>query len=265
MKGLLPEALRNRLGPAYHGLQRLRWTLYCPVCERRVPSFLPLPSSILEQFSKHGSDLRFEDFETLNFHEYSCPHCGASDRDRLFALYLNTRLGRAPSESFRLLEIAPTIALSQHIRQRYQMEHRTADLNMQGVDDRIDLTRMDCYPDNSFDAFICSHVLEHVSDDRTAMSELFRILKPAGWGIVMVPIDLSNREIREDLSKTTEAQRWKYFGQGDHVRLYNRVGFLDRLRKAGFKTKEIGADFFGKPTFARCGITDQSVLYVAEK
>ena len=33
------------------------------------------------------------------------------------------------------------------------------------------------YPDNTFDVIYCSHVLEHVQDDRKAMAEFYRVLK----------------------------------------------------------------------------------------
>ena len=39
-----------------------------------------------------------------------------------------------------------------------------------------------------FDVIYCSHVLEHVPDDRLAMGELRRVLKRAGWAVLLVPI-----------------------------------------------------------------------------
>ena len=43
-------------------------------------------------------------------------------------------------------------------------------------------------PNNYFDVIYCSHVLEHVDDDRKAINELYRILKHGGWAAIMVPI-----------------------------------------------------------------------------
>ena len=136
---------------------------------------------------------------------------------------------------------------------------------MDNVDDKVDVTDMKCYEDNSFDAFICSHVLEHIPDDLKAMSELFRVLKPGGWGITMVPINTAHRDIREDFTKTTEAERWQYFGQGDHVRVYSRAGFLGRLAQAGFRVRALGIQHFGAERFARHGISAGSVLYISDK
>ncbi len=47
----------------------------------------------------------------------------------------------------------------------------------------IDVTSI-TYDSNTFDVILCSHVLEHVLDDDKAMRELYRVLKPNGWGII---------------------------------------------------------------------------------
>lgn len=264
-KSLLPRPVRQAIRPHYQRVRALFSGCYCPVCEQKVPPFAPLPTFYREQLLKHGSELLNDECETCNMNAYSCRICMAADRDRLYALYLARRLGPSPSNQFRMLDIAPARPLSAHIRRKYSIIYRTADLFMEGVDDRVDLTKMDCYSNDSFDAFICSHVLEHIPDDRKALSELFRVLKPGGWGIAMVPISKKLEQIREDPSAQTEADRWRLFGQGDHVRLYTRNGFLARLREAGFSVIELGQDFFGRDQFIRHGITETSMLYVVEK
>lgn len=138
---------------------------------------------------------------------------------------------------------------------------------MEGVDDRgVDITRMDLYPEGRFDAFICSHVLEHVPDDRKAMAELFRVLKPGGWGITMVPIEIGRPDVDEECGPLPESERWRRFGQDDHVRMYSQEGFLSRLRGAGFAMELLrAADLGGARLFARCGLAPESVLYLAHK
>jgi predicted SAM-dependent methyltransferase len=243
------------------------WQSFCPVCESKVRAFAPLPELYSEGLKNHGSDLQLTDFETCNFEAYQCPHCGASDRDRLYTLYLASRLPLDPAkqQSFRLLDIAPAAALSRHIRRKYNIRYRTADLFQKGVDDRVDVTRMDGYADGSFDAFICSHVLEHVENDRMAMSELYRVLKPGGWGISMAPINLRATDVLENAAVITAEERWRLFGQGDHLRLYSREGFINRLMEAGFVVREFREESFGSGTMRRCGLSASSVLYVTEK
>lgn len=48
---------------------------------------------------------------------------------------------------------------------------------MPGVDYNIDITDMNVFEDECFNIFICSHVLEHVPDDRKAISELYRLAR----------------------------------------------------------------------------------------
>lgn len=115
------------------------------------------------------------------------------------------------------------------------------------------------------DVFLCSHVLEHIEDDRKAMRELHRILAPDGFGVVLVPLFPDVDETHEDAQIATLHQRWKYFGGGDHVRQYGKQDFMDRLAAAGFKVDQLDIDFFGKDVFREAGIAESSVLYVLRK
>jgi ubiquinone/menaquinone biosynthesis C-methylase UbiE len=124
---------------------------------------------------------------------------------------------------------------------------------------------MTIYGDDTFDFFVCSHVLEHIPDHRTAVAELFRILRPGGSGIVMVPIDLSLDENYENPAAATAAERWQHFCQDDHLRLYSKPGFLRLLEDAGFEIKQFGSDYFGDEILERAGVHGRSVLYIAVK
>jgi hypothetical protein len=80
-----------------------------------------------------------------------------------------------------------------------------------------------------------------------------------------VPIVLCVSEIDEDPTVVDEGERWRRFGQFDHVRLYSKQGFIDRVKAAGFLVHQHGQEFFGAAELIRTGISDQSVLYVVEK
>lgn len=234
----------------------------CPVCLQAVDRFSPLPASIEETARQHGYE-HFGRGETFNPRHYSCPHCGASDRERLYALHLHQLADKLDGPARpRLLHFAPEHALSAFLRRQDKFDYRTADLERQDVDDRVDITAMSQYHDASFDAFICSHVLEHVRDDRAALRELHRILKPGGWGILMVPLMTHFEDTLEVDSATTEAERWHHYGQGDHVRLYAKTDFLHRLHANGFSVAQHDRHYFGDVAFRRHGISNSSVLYV---
>jgi SAM-dependent methyltransferase len=235
----------------------------CPVCGQRVCFFLKMSVFYAENQRKHGYPYSLDDAETQNHQAYECPHCRASDRDRLYALYISKRL--RPSDAIDLLEIAPSKPLSAMLKQYGKISLRTADLMMPGVDDHIDITDMACYGEARFDAFICSHVLEHVPDDAKALRELHRILKPGGWGILMVPVIPAAEKVDEDPDLKDEAERWRRFGQYDHIRLYSKKGLLERIAAAGFRTRQYGQDYFGAESFWRHGLSPKSVLYVVEK
>jgi ubiquinone/menaquinone biosynthesis C-methylase UbiE len=96
--------------------------------------------------------------------------------------------------------------------------------------ERMDITDIH-HPDNSFDVIYCSHVLEHVSDDRKAMGEFCRVLRPSGWAMLNVPINAA--QTFEDPSITDPAERERVFGQYDHVRNYG-PDYKQRLEEAGF-------------------------------
>jgi SAM-dependent methyltransferase len=238
----------------------------CPVCSKRVAGFGPISSYYHENRSKYGYPFSFDDQETMNAEQYVCPSCSASDRCRLYALYISKLLEQGLlHDDFALLDIAPSRPLQTFLCQIPNIKYQSADKFMEGVDFAVDVTQMDEIPSDSYDMFICSHVLEHVDDDRKALSELFRILKPGGRGILMVPIVLKLEKIDEDPAITDEATRWRRFGQYDHVRLYSKAGFMQRIQDAGFTLHAHGVEHFGEEAFVECGISLKSVLYIGEK
>ena len=65
-------------------------------------------------------------------------------------------------------------------------EYVTADLQPRGVDIKLDIEALDL-KDSRFEIVVCSHVLEHV-DDRRALSELYRVITPSGFALLMFPV-----------------------------------------------------------------------------
>jgi len=139
--------------------------------------------------------------ETCNIGQYKCPRCGAVDRDRLSALYIQKHLISAvkDNEIFNILKFGPNPTLTKFMQKvlsnlgNYNI--RTADFLKDNVNDKVDITDMHIYKNNQFDFFLCSHILEHVSDDHKAFSELIRVLKHGGKGILMRLSHLLHRKL----------------------------------------------------------------------
>lgn len=159
-----------------------------------------------------------------------CPKCEAKERHRLIWDYLSEEVTlRKPID---LLYFAPVEGLEQNLRNSDSTTVTTTDLSMEGVDIKASITNLP-FDDRSFDVVICSHVLEHVSDDGTALTELYRILQPGGHALVLVPQDRDRETTYEDPTITTEECRKNAFGQHDHVRWYGR-DFRGKLASTGF-------------------------------
>jgi SAM-dependent methyltransferase len=101
---------------------------------------------------------------------------------------------------------------------------------------RFDVLHMP-FPEKTFDAIICNHVMEHVADDAVAMAEVYRVLKPGGWALLQVPIALAlaRGQTIEDPGAISQADRIRVFGQADHVRLYAAADYVERLEQTGFR------------------------------
>jgi Methyltransferase domain len=204
---------RRVLAAVGRRLQMLRHrgdAVRCPICES-------------------GFD-RFKD--DWNRSNALCWRCGSHERHRALWLYLERHPELLESAS-SLLHFAPEWCLEHRLRRLRGTRYATADLQAAAAELQLDITALDL-PDESFDAILCSHVLEHVQDDRSAIRELHRVLSPDGWAIVMVPIDLSRSETYEDPLVSTPQAREREFWQSDHVRLY-APDIAERLRDAGFE------------------------------
>jgi Methyltransferase domain len=184
-----------------------------------------------------------------------CPRCRSHPRHRAIALLLS----QGDLRGHRLLHFAPEPLFDPVFEHLPELERVTADLYAP-ADLRLDITRMEL-PDDSFDLILCSHVLEHVPDDRTAMAELRRVLADGGLSLVLTPYR-PDVPTYEDPSIRSPLDRMVAFGQQDHVRIYGS-DLADRLREAGFEVEDrTAADLFDATTLERCELDPAEHLFL---
>lgn len=192
----------------YFGKQR-----YCPVCKSSVRLFQP--------------------FGIVPRPDARCPVCGSLERHRLVWLFFQQGTDLFDQRDKRMFYVAPETHIERRLKKIPGLECITADIAEDRAMMRVDITDVP-FGEATFDVIYCSHVLEHVQEDRPAMAELYRILKPGGWAVLQVPI--TSDVTIEDASVTDPGEREKKFGQADHVRRYG-PDYKDRLTDAGFNLR----------------------------
>ncbi len=171
-----------------------------------------------------------------------CPKCLSLERHRLLWHYLmNNDKERERFQSLpTILHIAPEVCLMKEFKKMYKSapySYITADLESPLADMHFDVQAIPM-ADNNVDIIICNHLLEHVESDHKALTELYRIMRKGGMGVMLAPIDYSRDNTFEDDTITDPKQRAEVFGQYDHRRIYGK-DYLTRLAAAGFEAEEI--------------------------
>lgn len=242
----LPEWVKESLRPLRRVAEGLIYAgegRVCPVCGKSSRRFKPSPID------------RREDAQ--------CVHCDALERHRLVWLFIQKKTTLFDGKSKKMLHVAPESCLEPRFRERLGDNYITADLFNPRAMVKMDITDIQ-YADQSFNVIACSHVLEHVQDDRRAMREFCRVLKNDGWAIFLVPVT-SDHTI-EDPSIIDPKERLRVFGQADHVRRYG-PDFVDRLREAGFTVEVIRTnDVVNDKEAVEMGLTaDTGTIYYCTK
>jgi len=206
-------AIIGKVEPLLKTVRKRRYlgtSRFCPVCESRLREFVPF-----------GDNLK---------PNKRCPVCGSLERHRLVWLFMHQKTNLFTPPRKRILHIAPEPCLASMLQDSQKIDYVSADL-MGYPMIQTDLTQL-CFPNEIFDAVYASHVLEHILDDRRAMREIYRTLKPGGWAILQVPI-AKGKATYEDATIIDPDKREQAFGQRDHVRVYGE-DYYDRLRDVGF-------------------------------
>ena len=214
----------------------------CPCCAGQFSGFLP-----------YGLTAR---------PNAKCPRCGSKKRHRLLWLFLRDRTNFFTAR-LRVLHFAPERCLRQAFAELPNLDYVTADLMREKVTLAIDITAIPPSA-GTFDAILCSHVLEHVTDDRQGMRELCRVLNPGGWAVIMVPLERNRPTTLEDPSIVSPTERERVFGQHDHVRLYGQ-DVQQRLESAGFSVAVHRAKDLGMEAVRKHALSSNDQIYYCTK
>lgn len=160
---------------------------YCPVCGSHLSSFPPL---------------------FRPYHRW-CPVCKSLARHRFVWIYFQRAKIPFHRKNLRILHIAPEDAIRDLFYSISKSHYISGDLYDKNAMEKMDICAID-YPENSFDLIFCSHVLEHVDDDRQALREFHRVLSSEGLLMLMVPI--FGEKTIQDSSVTDPAERERLFG-----------------------------------------------------
>ncbi|MAP80356.1 MAG: SAM-dependent methyltransferase [Aequorivita sp.] len=182
----------------------------CSLCKKNLKKFIKIPDG-----------------------DILCPFCGSRSRTRrLYNFLLENNLLQG-----KVLHFSPSRSLYRIFSKNDDITYYSTDFQDEFIAEyNYNITNIPV-KNNSFDLIICYHILEHIEDDKAAMSELSRVLKKGGNCIIQTPFKVG--KIYEDVSKTTKAERLKAFGQEDHVRVYSVEGLKERLLQNGFANVEI--------------------------
>ncbi|MDD4033612.1 MAG: methyltransferase domain-containing protein [Bacteroidales bacterium] len=192
-----------------------------------------------------------------------CPHCLSLERHRLIWLFLK-RETPFFTQPCQVLHLAPEYCFMKYFSAVQGEGYITADLESPWAKVKMNVEEIP-FPENHFDVILCNHLLEHVEDDRKALRELFRVLKPGGWALLQSPVDANREKTYEDRAITSPEEREKHFGQKDHLRAYGK-DYTDRLREAGFTVNPLDyVAILGEDLQKRYALPQNELIYYAEK
>jgi SAM-dependent methyltransferase len=147
-----------------------------------------------------------------------CPVCQSRDRHRLAWLWLCVQTPMLVSP-MAVLHVAPEGVVARRLRALRHLRYVSGDL-VHRADLRMDLGRLP-FADGIFDLLYCSHVLNMLPDDRPALAEIFRVLRPGGHALIQVPAPVPGSGIEAGAASTRE-DRERVFGDPDMYRRYGR-------------------------------------------
>lgn len=251
LKNILRPIYRHYLSFSHRGDK-----LTCNICGKKFKDLRPINSI-------HADGKIFQPENRVG----SCWFCNSYPRMREVWYWLEHEYKIKEKKSLKILHVAPEIPISQKLRKLKGIDYICVDKHCEGYEYPKyvadgDVTKLN-FKNEEFDLVICNHVLEHVKEDNKAIKELYRVCKPGGFSILLVPIDLSLKNTKEEPDGVilSPEEREKRFGQYDHVRLYG-LDYFDRLEKEGYA---IERKIYESNIITKFGLEPEEELVVCRK
>ncbi|NVM18593.1 MAG: class I SAM-dependent methyltransferase [Candidatus Lokiarchaeota archaeon] len=206
---------------------------------------------------------KFAPFGKIKRDNAECPFCYSLERHRFLLLFLKRKTNLF-SGNLKVLDFGPEYYLEIIFKSMSNLEYFSADINPKIGMFQMDITDIK-FDRNTFDFILCIGVLEHVIDDKKALKELFRVLKPGGYAIILVPINYNLNETIEYSKEEFQKNGAKYHMYDFHVRDYG-LDFEMRLKKAGFNTERITYGLeIQREKRIRYGLIEDEEFYFSQK
>jgi SAM-dependent methyltransferase len=174
-----------------------------------------------------------------------CPKCIALERHRLQYVVVIEVLKGLDTREMKMLHFAPEEFFQPIFQQRFG-GYETADLYMRGVDHQVDIQNLP-FESASYDFIFASCVLEHIQDDRKAIQEIRRILKPNGIAMLPVPV-VCTTTIEYTEANPGESGHWRVVGsdyfdryreQFAKVNIYTSESFPERYQLFVYEDRSV--------------------------
>jgi SAM-dependent methyltransferase len=216
-------------------------------------------------FAYKGTNVECEmcDWKGKQFFKGRCPKCNSLPRTRLIPFSI--RHFHLENKMDNILHIAPNFAEYNFVlnKIRYKVYDRLNITPHPIINLQQDITKTQIR-DEVYDISIIWHVLEHIPDDISAISELYRITKKGGRVLVSVPIHPDfNKETYED--KNIPREKYKEIhGHEDHCRSCG-LDYYKRFENAGFKTHTLNVIDLAEKDINKFGLSKNHVVWMFEK
>jgi len=165
----------------------------------------------------------------------------------------------------KVFDVGPKLRQIRILRRYFGDRYICVDRFAKSVDINLDITQMPEIGDCQYSLIICSHVLEHVEDDKAAVEEFSRILEVGGRVACLVPIDKSLVDKREGSGVETTSERWSNYLDGDHLRLYSRRSLENLFTSCGFSVTYFTFSDLGDALGSKLGLASDSRIYIFTK